>query len=364
MERLGDFELSSIFKRIHNPDDRRSFFQVSKQFLKVACTFLLKSHISSPDFLYEILPASPNLVAFECSKPLSNTHMKLLAQSCPKLQYLKLSLEQNSHPDQMDSESGEFDFDDDGLCAVSNACCHLFEVILCRRLHVGDVGVASLIRSCKDLAILDLSGCVGVKDESLKAIGEASRLSILILHGCSLITDLGLEYLANGDVKNCLEELVLAECDRISDGGIIFLKQMVRLTDLNLSKCGANVTDFGLMALFQIGNFERLNLSWLLNVTDISLFDIATWCLKLTAINLTGCEAVTGGGLCAFANHRTLEEVTLFSCHNFSWEDVELVALTCVRLKYLGISRTAKMSMPEVIQDGFYVINNCWIDCE
>lgn len=56
-----------------------------------------------------------------------------------------------------------------------------------------------------------MKGCVNVTDVSLKTIGEANRLETLTLDGCFLITDLGLEFLVNGNVKNCLRLLSLSE---------------------------------------------------------------------------------------------------------------------------------------------------------
>lgn len=66
--------------------------------------------------LYDILPTSPNLVRFYCYKPFLNGQIKLLAYSCPKLSQLWLDLVK---------DYDQFDFDDDGLCAVANGCRHL-----------------------------------------------------------------------------------------------------------------------------------------------------------------------------------------------------------------------------------------------
>ncbi|PWA53678.1 Leucine-rich repeat, cysteine-containing subtype [Artemisia annua] len=209
-----------------------------------------------------------------------------------------------------------------GLCAVANAYSHLNSVSLGRRLHVGDVGVISLLRSSKNITSLCLERCVKVTDESLKAIGEVTCLKQLVLRGCYLITDLGLKYLANKDLKNSLKFLYLDECDRISDTGIIYLGQMVHLSVLTLAKCGVNIADSGISAISKIPNIVRLVLARLINVTDTSLFDIANNCLKLSVLNLTGCEAITGDAVRAFADRPTLSYLTLYSCHNISWEDI------------------------------------------
>ncbi|KAK1419988.1 hypothetical protein QVD17_29475 [Tagetes erecta] len=360
MEPLGDDELLYIFDKIpyYDMQDKRSFPQVSKQFMKVACIRLYLLNTCFPDMLFDILPSCSNMRYFSCSKPLSNAHLKLLAQSCPKLLSLGLSLDLDPS-----SEPGEFDIIDDGLCLVANACSHLRKVYLRWRLDVGDTGIVSLATSCKNLIHLHLEGCVHVTDESLKAIGETG-VRDLSLVGCCLVTDLGLEYLANGDLKKCLQKLNLSKSDKISDHGIIHLQQMVGLTELNLSKCGFNVTDSAIVTLFtQLVNIEILDLSWLINVTDISLLTIGSKCLKLQKIYLSGCEAITAEGLRAFTGHETLKRLSLFSCYNFSWEDVESVALTCMKLEYLGLMKSIKTPMPEASFDYLQIERRfCGID--
>ena len=304
MKRLGDGELIQILDKICSRNDQVSFYQVSKQFLRAACIYLRKLNSSFPDLVKHVLSAAPNIIEFEMSKPLSNAHMKLLAQSCPKLRYLYLRLEEKYDSQRADYEPGEYDFDDDGLCAVANACTDLDVVTLEGRLHFRDAGLFSLVRSSKNLRYLDLKRCVNVTDETLKAFGEAECLYYLDLQGCYLISDLGLKYLANGKLKHSLEVLNLSECNRISDDGIIYLRQMSSLSILDLSKCGVNVTDSGVVAIAQSRpSIKGLKLSWLINVTDISLFCIASMCLKLTMIHLSGSEAITRKGLRAFAHH-------------------------------------------------------------
>ncbi|GKD36405.1 leucine-rich repeat, cysteine-containing subtype protein, partial [Tanacetum coccineum] len=238
-----------------------------------------------------------------------------------------------------------YDFDDDGLRAVVNACRHLVQVDLSKRLHVGDLGVVSLVRSSKNLRWLTLEGCANVTDETLKATGEASCLENLDLTGCILITGLGLEYLVNGDLKTCLRTLVLSKCDRITDDGILHLKQIVCLVSLDLSDCGVNITG---SQLYHIPNIEKLRLCRLIKLTDDALFGIAK-CLKLTELSLTGCKAITGKGLRAFAHHPTLAKLEVSACHNYSWEDVKSVALTSSNLRSLHLNRIIKRPMPEAV---------------
>ncbi|KAJ0678509.1 putative leucine-rich repeat domain superfamily [Helianthus annuus] len=156
----------------------------------------------------------------------------------------------------------------------------------------------------------------------------------------------------------------MAECNQISDNGIIFLKSMAALTELSLSKCGVHVTNYAIAdVLSHLSNIEILDLSWLVNVTDISLLAIGSKCVKLQKIILTGCEAISAEGLQAFSGHQTLKRLELFSCYNFSWEDVESVALTCTKLEYLGLMKRIKTPTPEFSFDYLQIQHNrCGID--
>lgn len=43
------------------------------------------------------------------------------------------------------------------------------------------------------------------------------------------------------------------------------------------------------------------------------------------AIDLTGCELVTGAGVRAFGNHERLEYLVLASCYNIGMDDLDMV---------------------------------------
>ncbi|GJZ44223.1 leucine-rich repeat, cysteine-containing subtype protein [Tanacetum coccineum] len=173
---------------------------------------------------------------------------------------------------------------------------------------------------------------------------------------------MGLKYLASGKLKN-LKRIALAGCDRISDDGMLHLKQMAELGDLDLSKCGVNVTDTGILSVSEISNIRKLDLSWLINVTDTSLFNIASKCSKLEVIKISGCEAITGEGLRAFAHHPLLKTFDIFSCYNITWEDVVSVASTCMRLKCIRLS--TRMRSPGANTNFWYLdfgANGIFID--
>ena len=168
MERLGEYEIFCIYERITKRVDKRSFSAVSKKFMKVASFHLRSIRTKFPDLLFDILDASPKLFSFECREPFSNSHMKLIAKSCPNLEQLNISKRYY-----LDHEMDKLEFDDVGLCAIANACIHLVDVNLSGREFFKEIGIGSLVRSCMNLRILKLYYCVNVTDISLKMIGEA-----------------------------------------------------------------------------------------------------------------------------------------------------------------------------------------------
>ncbi|GJZ50628.1 leucine-rich repeat, cysteine-containing subtype protein [Tanacetum coccineum] len=230
--------------------------------------------------------------------------MKMIAESCRNIEHLDLSFRKYR-----DQKVGKLEFDDVGLCAIANACIHLDYVDLSGRLGFREIGIGSLVRSCKKLTTLIIGNCVTVTDKSLKMIREATRLEKLDLQGCYMISNLGLEYLANGKLKHCLRTLYLDKCDRITDNGIIYLKKLVSLRELGFSRCGANITDYGFVALCELPNLEILCLNFLTNITDISLIEIGRKCLNLLWINLPGCQTITSVGLRCFFGHQRLSKL-------------------------------------------------------
>ncbi|GJV85825.1 leucine-rich repeat, cysteine-containing subtype protein, partial [Tanacetum coccineum] len=226
--------------------------------------------------------------------------MKLIADSCPNIKRLDLSVEQN-----LNSEVGS----------------RMLVFIWFMWIYLGD--------------------------KSLKIIAEATCLNVLHLQGCYLISDLGLEYLANGDLKHCLDTLYLGKCDRITDNGIIHLKKLVTLSSLSFNRCGGKITDYGIVALCELPNIKSLNLDHLFNITDISLLEIGRKCLNIMLICLQGCKRITGVGLRAFCGHQHLLVLNLISCYNISWEDVQSVVLTLPKLLIIRLSRSMKKPLPE-----------------
>ncbi|PHT40667.1 Homeobox-leucine zipper protein HOX9 [Capsicum baccatum] len=136
-----------------------------------------------------------------------------------------------------------------------------------------------------------------------------------------------------------LKKLVLSECDRIIDRGVLSLMQFCCLEELDLAECGPAVTEVAGEAIASNKSLKKLNLSWLVNVSDATIVAIAESCKNLDALNLAGCEFVIGEGVRTLTKHRSLKELILTSCEKLSGYDLEELVLGCQTLEYIVVDR-------------------------
>ncbi|KAJ8751177.1 hypothetical protein K2173_016358 [Erythroxylum novogranatense] len=353
MSNLGDDELALILNWVYDHNDRKSCTLVSKQWLRVEGQTRSFIRILELDDLQSFLPRFPNLLHLESQLLITNSHLQFIARMCPKIEFLNFNLKP-SRVDEYFHGLDEFpdfsDFGDNGVRSLAKGCCNLTKVLLRRRKNVANHGVITLVNLAQNLTTLDLGWCNSIGDQSLEAIGGLHFIRVLNLEGCSLITDRGLGFLANGSSSRSLKKLILADCDRVTDFGVSLLQGMCCLEELNLAECGPKVTDNGGMVVASIPSLKRLNLSWLINVSDITLVAIAENCEELVALVLTGCEMITGAGVRAFANHERLESLVLASCYSICGDDVEMV-LKCKTLKQIVLDKGLRMWIPARTQE-------------
>lgn len=362
MSVLGFDELSLILQRVPDPNDRKAFSEVCKQWLRVEGLNRLAIRVLEPDLLRRFLPRFPNLVQFECSKLLTDSDADFVSRTCRKIESFNLSYKQPRHAccDFGEASSGVEDVGSNGLCAVASGCPRVSKVLLRRRKNVEDSGVVSLVERAKNLRTLDLGWCSLITDQSLEAIGRANCIRTLNLERCSMISDSGLAYLANGSLARTLKKLVLAECDQITDSGASVLPRFCCLEELNIAECGPKVTDDGGMAIAAIKSLRTLNLAWLINVSDITLFALAKNCENLVSIDLTGCELISGAGIRAFENHSCLESLVLANCYGVNMHDIEQTVLGCQSLQHIVLQKGLRMWMPEAMREN--ICRLCTVD--
>lgn len=199
---LSEDELGLILNRLSDPDDRKSFSLVCKQWMRVEGATRLSIRLLRPQILRHVLPRFPNLVTFEMSKPIRNSDLAFLGHACPKIEVINLNL--------LKQISDLRGFGSKGLYYLGNGCPNLSKLSLRRRLGVTSDGVGWLLKKAINLRYLDLGECIFVTDKVLEAIGSWSSLTYLNLEGCGKITNRGLDFLANGSCSKTLKTLVLS----------------------------------------------------------------------------------------------------------------------------------------------------------
>lgn len=348
IELLSDDELSQILRRVSSHVDRKACAQVSRLWLRIEGATRTSLRILDPFLLPQFLPRFRFLLALEADRGLCNADLAHIARSCPLLQSLNLNIRNSRDPFNLNfSEEYEYDaIGDEGISAIAAGCKDLQRVFLRWQQGVGDVGVAALAKSCESLTHLDLARCKRVTDRGLEAVACANSLQMLVLKGCTMITDRGLTCLATGTAACTLRRLDLSECDQLTDAGMIFLRQMPIMQVLYLPDCGPRITDIGGVALAALTTLQSLNLSWLINVSDLSILAIAESCQDLKELILTGCELVTGVGVRGFSRHKALQALTLTACYNVYSDDVAETAIKCPTLGYLCLDRGLRRWIP------------------
>ncbi|KAJ7958817.1 F-box/LRR-repeat protein [Quillaja saponaria] len=360
MSILGDDELALILNWVYDQNERKWFSQVCKQWLRVEGLTRQSIRVLEPESLLGILPRFPNLVRFESSKVITNDDVKFLAQKCPKIEVLNLNFKiPHEISDYSDELCGSDDVGDEGLSAWTVGCHRLREVLLRRRKNIGNAGIIPLVNTANNLTHLDLGWCNLIADQALETIGAANLIAVLNLQGCSLITDHGLASLAFGSSSRSLKSLNLAECDRISDLGVSLLQKITSLEELNMAECGPKVTDLGCLSVSTIQTLKKMNLSWLVNVSDTTVVALAVNCPNLVSVDLTGCELITGAGIRAFANHGSLEALVLSSCYNVFANDLEFTVIGCKSLRYIVLAKGLRIWIPPETQEN--ITRTCYL---
>ncbi|KAK1552741.1 hypothetical protein Q3G72_022743 [Acer saccharum] len=162
--------------------------------------------------------------------------------------------------------------------------------------------------------------------------------------------DLSLAFLANGYCSKTLKKLFISECDRVTDVGVSRLRHMSCLEELSLADCGPLVTDISGVAIAFIKTLKRLDFSWLINLSDITITAVNQNCKDLVELNLTGCTSITGFDLHVFANHEHLESIILVSCYYINSFSLDMM-LQCQSLNYIVVDKRVRLQMSEAAKD-------------
>ncbi|KAL8497046.1 hypothetical protein ACS0TY_020651 [Phlomoides rotata] len=172
-----------------------------------------------------------------------------------------------------------------------------------RMLSVTDHFVSELVKVCgRSIRELDLANCTQLTDCSLKTIGgscaDLCSVNLSYLHNLS---DLGMEYLANG--CRSIQKLKLCRNDFSDETMAAFLESSGEsLTELllnSMAKIGPN-TAYSLAKRSR--KLSSLDISWCRKITDEALGLIVDSCSSLKFLKAFGCRQITSKFLNGHSN--------------------------------------------------------------
>jgi len=324
------------------------------------------------DTLIRVLQHTPHLVAIDLSGVVKLTDRTLyqLAAMCPKLQGVNLS--------------GCALVSSEGVIALANACHSLRRIKLAHCVRLDGSALLALLRACPILLEADLAGCVRMHDAAVReAWLRPSLLRELRLVGCTALTDrafptptalaeapaafLICEHLRMLDLSSCLyitdetvraivthaprlRNLTLAKCERLTDDSVYAIAELGRhLQHLHLAHC-AHVTDRAMIHLAQnCTRIRYLDLACCVQLTDDSVAAIAAQLPKLRRIGLVRLVRLTDRAVYALVErHTSLERIHLSYCEQITVPAIFWLMLRLPRLSHLSLTGVPAFRRPDL----------------
>ncbi|MCF7799527.1 hypothetical protein K9M16_00850 [Candidatus Babeliales bacterium] len=157
-------------------------------------------------------------------------------------------------------------------------------------------GLKNLSLLCRNIKVLNISGCFKVTNDFLLFISEQN---------------------SEGEIINLpnLESIDFSRCSHFNDAGLIpFFQVHKKLKFIAIAWC-QHITNATVIALANnCSELEFLDITWCKNVTSNTIACMAGKCKKLQKIDLSGC-CVADCSINSFAdNCPELRQITLFCC--------------------------------------------------
>jgi bacterioferritin-associated ferredoxin len=190
-----------------------------------------------------------------------------------------------------------------------------------------DEAVGKLVRRFPTVVSLEVKGEYGVAvltDQGLRAVSSLASLTFLDLSWCLNVTDEGVRAV----VSSCtaLKTLNLFACDAVTDEGVRAVSSLPALTFLDLAD--SKVTDEGVRAVASSCTaLKTLNLCHCLEVTDEGVKAVSS-CNALTSLSLDSCYAVTDVGVRALSSLPALASLDLRACGRVTAAGVQALRST------------------------------------
>jgi F-box/leucine-rich repeat protein 2/20 len=154
-----------------------------------------------------------------------------------------------------------------------------------------DEAVGKLVRRFPTVVSLEVKGTglqtAALTDQGLRAVSSLAALTFLDLSYCVKVSDEGLRAVSSSCTT--LKTLNLFACDKVTDEGVRAVSSLPALTFLDLA--GSKVTDEGVRAVASSCTaLNTLNLFGCFEVTDEGVRAVASSCTALESLNLACCS--------------------------------------------------------------------------
>ncbi|KAG1468864.1 hypothetical protein G6F56_003590 [Rhizopus delemar] len=215
---------------------------------------------------------------------LTDKSLSLLGTHCPRLTHLDLSNCRKI------SDVGIFKLLDEKDARGHPSLTEL-SLSYCKKLS--DATMRHLANYCSQtLEYLNIQRCTRITDSGFLAWTDTRfpHLKFLNLNDCSFLTDQAVGYLVVAAPR--LSQLSLSFCCALSDSAIEGLVALKELHDLDVSFCGAAVSDISVRALLSSPSVYLLNIRGCVRVTDLaiqSILDLG----RLKTLNISQCPGIS-----------------------------------------------------------------------
>lgn len=245
--------------------------------------------------------------------------------------------------------------------AIAGECSTLMALDLGGCWEITEAGIIALSRGCTMIRAIDLSNCRKLNDAAMYALcTNCAHLTSIIISYCKMISNAFMGYLATScsqlrrlNLQRCtgvtddgftkfsqnnhakLQELILSDCSFLTNTTLRNLSVACKsLRVLNLSFCCSLTEESMLGMSMGFTQLQVLDASFCGNfVSDASLATLTANCLELTRLSIRGCVRVTDQGvLHLILSAKKLSALNLTNCNAISKQTIECISSQCVLL--------------------------------
>ncbi|XP_070192734.1 F-box and leucine-rich repeat protein 13-like isoform X2 [Littorina saxatilis] len=211
-------------------------------------------------------------------------------------------------------------------------------------LHLKQPSFTS-VSECRNIQDLNLSGCLGVDDETLKLVAKGCKILLYLNISHTNLTDAALRAVA----KYCmnLQFLSLAFCGKFSDRGLLYLatgKCAKKLEYIDLSGC-LQVTPQGFQNLANgCFNITTLILDEFPTLLDESVMIMTEKCHKIHTVSFLGSPLLTDESFKHLAQLRQLRVIKVDGNHRISDLSMKMVGKLCPDLHHVYMADCQRLT--------------------